>query len=101
MGGDANGSDDAMKFSDWIQSLDFVTQSAHFFAGAAATIGLGLWLPWYWSAAIFLGLWACPKELLYDWQPWGEGHGQPDWLDLVFYSIGAAVGCGLLLLKGL
>ena len=81
----------------WIQSLEFVTQSAHFFAGWAVTLTASKWLGWIAPAA-FICLWAAPKELLVDNFSWGEGHGSPDYLDLLFYCLGTAAACGVMLL---
>jgi hypothetical protein len=88
-----------MKFSDWIQSLGFVTQSAHFFAGATIVLGAGLWLPWYWAYPLLL-VWVLPKEFIYDKDLLGENHGKPDLLDALFYLLGGGLAAGLLALKG-
>lgn len=79
----------------WIQSLAFVTQSAHFFAGWAITMSLALWMPWYVAAAAFSLLWVIPKELVFDKAGWGEAHGSCDWIDAAFYWAGQAVACAL------
>ena len=76
----------------FIQSSAFTCQSAHFFAGWAVTLTASHWMGW-WAPVAFLGLWCCPKELLFDYAPWGENHGSPDWLDLTFYTLGTAVAC--------
>ena len=83
----------------FIQSLGFVTQSAHFFSGAAATLAAALWLPPLWAGAAFLALWCIPKELLFDAMPWGENHGSPDWIDLLFYTLGTSLAVGVLFLR--
>ena len=80
-----------------IQSLGFVTQSAHFFSGWAITLTASRWLGW-WAPVAFIVCWVIPKEFVFDSRPWGEGHGSPDLLDATFYSLGTAVACGLMAL---
>lgn len=84
----------------WIQSLEFVTQSAHMGWGGFVTMLLSLWIPWYCAAATFLLVWVGPKELVLDAASWGENHGSPDWDDAAFYALGTAVACLVLYLKG-
>jgi hypothetical protein len=93
-------------FSQLIQSLGFVTQSAHFFAGWAVVLTLGVFFrPWRnfrastLAVATFLCLWAIPKEMFFDDYMWGEGHGSPDWIDLLFYCLGTSVAFVVLRLK--
>ena len=86
-----------------IQSLEFVTQSAHFFAGWAVSLSTSLLLPhigWakWWAPAAFVCLWAIPKELIFDRDWFGEDHESPDWLDLLFYCLGTGAACGVMLL---
>ena len=81
----------------FIQSKAFTCQSAHFFSGWAVTLTASRWLGW-WAPILFFGCWVVPKEFVFDSQPWGEGHGSPDWLDAMFYSLGMAVACGLMAL---
>jgi hypothetical protein len=89
----------ATPFWQWVQSLGFVTQSAHFFAGLGVVLAASLWLhPWL-AGALFVILWAAPKELVIDKDWFGENHGTPDWLDLLFYIIGDLAALGLLALR--
>lgn len=87
-------------FTAWIQSLGFVTQSAHFFSGMAVVLAASLWLYPPLAAGLFLGVWAVPKEVLFDALPWGEDHGKPDWLDLTFYCLGAGGALAFLKVAG-
>ena len=76
----------------FIQSVGFTTQSAHFFSAWAITLTASRWMGW-WAPVAFLGIWAAPKEIIADAAWWGENHGSPDWLDLLFYCLGTAVAC--------
>lgn len=88
-----------MKLSAWIQSLPFVTQSAHFFAGCSIVLGLRLFFGLEAAIALLI-LWVVLKEGIYDAFQWGEGHGSPDLLDALFYLLGGGVAVGLLYFSG-
>ena len=75
-------------FTDWIQSLEFVTQSAHFFAGLGVVSLAAHFTDPILAGVLFWLVWAAPKEIIFDWLPFGEGHGSPDWDDLLFYTLG-------------
>jgi hypothetical protein len=82
-------------WSDYIQSLGFITQSCHFAWGGLIVMVAGLWLPW-WGAAILLAIYICFKEFAFDQFSWGENHGSPDYWDALWYAIGGALACILL-----
>lgn len=87
------------QFWAFVQSLPYLTQATHFFAGMAVVLAAALWLQPVWAAGIFFALCAF-KELVVDAAPWGEDHGAPDVLDLTFYGIGIAVALGVLWIRG-
>lgn len=89
-----------MPFSEWIQSLPFVTQAAHMGWCAFIVLALAQFVRWG-VAVLLLQLWCIPKELLWDWAPWGENHGSPDWMDLAFYELGALLAVLVLGVKAL
>lgn len=86
-------------FWAFVQSLPYLTQATHFFAGWAVVMTAALWLEPLWAGGLFIVLWAAPKELLVDNFKWGEGHGKPDWNDLLFYSLGDAFALFMLFLR--
>ena len=90
---------DTAPFWLWVQSLNFVTQSAHFGWGGMVTMMLALWLHPLLAAGIVFGVCAF-KELAVDNYTWGEGHGTPDWLDLLFYSLGIGAALVALIVAG-
>lgn len=88
-------------FWAFVQSLPYLTQATHFFAGCAVVLTAALWLQPLWAGALFVILWAAPKELLIDNYKWGEGHGRPDWLDLLFYCVGDGFALLILWIRSL
>lgn len=87
-------------FWAFVQSLPYLTQATHFFAGMAVVLAAALWLEPLWAGGLFVVLFAAPKECLVDNYKWGEGHGSPDWIDLAFYCLGDAFALFLLHLGG-
>lgn len=83
----------------FIQSLAFVTQSAHYFS-AMGCVALGAYFMPLWLAAGLFVAYTTFKEMAFDNLPWGEGHGSPDWLDWTFNMLGVATTCAVLLLTG-
>lgn len=79
-------------FWNFVQSLPYLTQATHFFAGLGVVLAGSLWLGPYWAGGLFI-VYAILKEVIIDAipRPWGEGHGKPDWIDLMFYCVGDAV----------
>jgi hypothetical protein len=74
-------------FWQWVQSIGFVTQSAHFFSAWAIVMTAAQWLPWWGSALGFLA-YTSVKELVIDRVSWGENHGKCDWTDWWFNILG-------------
>lgn len=84
----------------FIQTADFCAQSAHFFSGGFVVMVASLWLEPWLAALLFFLCWSGPKEIFFDWLPFGEDHGSPDWLDLTFYTLGNGVALLALYIKG-
>ena len=79
----------------FIQSAEFCAQSAHFFAGACIVLLGAILFKHYYAGFWILQLWAIPKELVFDCKSFGEGHGSPDFLDLLFYEIGGGLALSI------
>jgi hypothetical protein len=83
----------------WIQSLEFVTQAAHFFSAMGCVALAAHFVPLWMPATAWAG-YTSAKELVFDRAAWGEGHGSPDWVDWTFNMLGVGFAAGVLLLGG-
>jgi hypothetical protein len=83
----------------WIQSLEFVTQTAHFFSAMGCVALAAHFIP-LWLAAVLFTSYTSFKELVFDGASWGENHGSPDWLDWIFNMLGVGAAVAVLGLAG-
>jgi hypothetical protein len=77
-------------FWAYVQTADFLAQSAHLFSAWAITMTAAKGMPWYWAAGGFFA-YTSFKELVFDNISFGEGHGSPDWLDWLVNCVGIGV----------
>lgn len=89
------------RLMQFIQSAEFCAQSAHFFAAMTIVLLGSEFCDHYYTGFWILQLWSVPKELVFDCFSFGEGHGSPDLLDLLFYEIGGCVALLILFVHGM
>ena len=88
-------------FWDYVQGDEWCAGAAHIFSAWAIVYTASSWLIPIWAAILFTACWSAPKELIFDAIPLGEGHGSPDWFDLLEYSIGVIVALLILWIRGI